>query len=191
MKNILALTIVMSLTAQAPLAQSLPRSFSATPGVLTSYETHGDWFFAEIRELDGTLSGCFASTPPEQGSFSFETADLNLLSFEDEGEIQRNVGINDFAAPGVSEFGGMGKLLTDAEKRGPEMAAHVRIFTVARPDENGRYTMMEDISETGLASLKQGTQAGAMVSLERGPIYYSLRGSSAAISRWEDCSDAL
>jgi len=191
MKNILALTIFMSFPAHALLAQSLPLSFSETPGVITARETHGDWFFAEIRELDGTLSGCFASTPPSRGSFSFETADLNLLSFKEDGEIQINVGINDFAAPGVSGFVGMGKLLTDAEKSGDEMAAYVRIFPVTKPDRNGRYTMMERISEKGLSSLKRGTLAGAMVSLQREPIYYSLRGSSAAISRWEDCNDAF
>jgi hypothetical protein len=190
MKHFLALALAFSTPAHATFAQGNVNSFSATTGVLTSYKVYGDWFFAEIRELDGTLSGCFASTTPEQGDFSFETADLNLLSFKEEGEVKRMVGINDFAVPGTPEMG-MVKLLSDAKMEGQEMTGHVKIFFLSRPDTTGRYTISADISESGLENLKQGTSAGAMVSLERGPIYYSLRGSSAAIWRWEDCSDTL
>jgi len=189
MKHIL--TLAFSIASFAAAAQGSPNSFSSTLGVFASDKVHGDWFSAEIRELDGTLSGCFASTSPKQGKLSFEGADLNLLSFREEGGLKMKIGINDFAAPGVSESGGFGKIVTDAENENGKMIGHVKIFLVARPDANGRYTILEDVSESGVESLTQGEVAAAAVSSERDPIYYSLRGSTAAISAWKKCSDNL
>ena len=182
MKAIIA-TVVAMFVAPFASAQS-----AASLGVFENTKHFGKWMFSEVRELDGALSGCFMSTRPVQGAYSFEDADLNILSLRQDGQIIKKVALLDVADPEqagspLAPFAWLLKVGSSGER----LPYFVPLMFKKR-HANGRLMFEGEVSEEFLDELAKGQVANAGFGRT---IVYSLRGSGKAVNLWRKCDSQL
>ena len=180
MKKLIILITSGILTASLSFAQS-----TDDIGVFANTKRNGDWLFTEVRELDGTLSGCFMSTTPIDGAFSFENADLNILSLTQSGQKTRKVSLLDVAEP-MSAKGPLDPFpwLLKVGKSGDTHPFFTVLISKTRNTAN-RFEFEGEVSDRLLEELAKGQLA--VTGTGRPTLIYSLRGSGKAIDLWRKC----
>jgi len=180
MKKIIILIASGILAASMSFAQS-----TDDMGVFANTKRNGDWLFTEIRELDGTLSGCFMSTAPIDGAFSFENPDLNILSLTQDGQKTRKISLLDVAEP-MSANGPLDPIgwFLKIGKSGEKFPfVYVLNFKARHP--TNRFEFEGEVSDRLLDELAKGQVANT--GLGRPTLIYSLKGSGKAIDLWRKC----
>lgn len=176
------------------VAAALSASFvhaqtASTTGVFENVRHSGDWMFAEVRELDGRLSGCFMSTPATDGAFSFEHADLNVLSLRQGGETIRKIAIVDIADETATEFlSALGWFLQFGSPGG-KPAYLVALAATERNDRNRFGFERKTVDSKLLDAI--ANQRVASFSMGHRTLVYSLKGSGKAVALWRECDGKL
>lgn len=168
-------------------------------GVFTNTKISGDWLFSEIREMDGALLGCFMSTSPAKGDYSFENADLNILSLRQSGQKIRKMSILDVADPTYDPMfingdwvktGGWAIVRIGNPGDGGSQIVDAALF-YEKLHSSGRFELSVELKDDAWELDFLAQKKVAQVELGDRRIVYSLRGSSDAISAWKVCDDRL
>jgi hypothetical protein len=179
MKKLIILATSGILAASLSFAQSVDDI-----GVFANPERSGDWLFTEIRELDGTLSGCFMSTAPIDGAFSFENADLNILSLIQGGQKTQKFSLLDVAEP-MSSNGPLNPIGWFLKIGKPGESPYFAVLNFKARHPTNRFRFEGEVSDRLLDELAKGQVANT--GLDRPTLVYSLKGSSKAIDLWRKC----
>lgn len=171
-------------------ASSVWGQATTNPGVFANTKLSGAWMFTEIIEFDGTLSGCFMSTSPIEGAYSFENADLNFLSLVQNGQKTKKVAILDVADPMNADgaFDPMGWFL-EIGKPGKNFS-YMEVLGFKKRHPSNRFEFEGEIDERLLDELAKGQVANTGMG-DRPTLVYSLKGSGKAVALWRECDAKL